>query len=82
MWGFSLAVDEFNKKLKLLVRPSNWIVADESMSSWCPRKSKTGVFPNIYYIVPKPEPLGTPIVVDCSLIICLYLYSHFGRNRV
>jgi hypothetical protein len=41
-WGFSSAVDEFNEQHKRLVRPSNWIVADESMSPWCPRKSKTG----------------------------------------
>jgi hypothetical protein len=57
-WSFSSAVDEFNLQRKRLVRPSNWIVADESMSAWCPRKSKTGGLPNISYICRKPEPLG------------------------
>ena len=57
-WGFSSAVDEFNLQRKKLVRCSNWIVADESMSAWCPRKSKTGGLPNISYICRKPEPLG------------------------
>jgi hypothetical protein len=49
--GFSLAVYEFNEQRKRLVRPSKWIVADESMSAWCPRNSKTGGLPNISYIV-------------------------------
>jgi hypothetical protein len=57
-WEFSLAVTEFNKQRKLLVRPSNWVVADESMSAWCPRKLKTGGLPNISYIIQKLEPLG------------------------
>jgi hypothetical protein len=60
-WGFSSAVDEFNLQRKKLVRPSNWVVADESMSAWCPRKSKTGGLPNISYICRKPEPLGKPV---------------------
>jgi hypothetical protein len=77
-WGFSSAVDEFNEQRKRLVNPSNWIVADESMSAWCPRKSKTGGLPNISYIVRKPEPLGTPIVVDCCFIILFLLVLTFS----
>jgi hypothetical protein len=52
-WAFSLAVNEFNKQNKALVWPLNWVVADESMSAWCPRKSKTAVLPNTSYIIRK-----------------------------
>ena len=49
-WGFYSAVDEFNTQRKRFVRPSNWVVADESMSAWCPRKTKNGGLPNIIHL--------------------------------
>jgi Transposase IS4 len=78
-WEFSSAINEFNEQRKRLVRPSNWVVADESMSAWCPRKSKTGGLPNISYIIRKPEPLGTPFVV---YLFFSFVLSHFLRNGV
>jgi hypothetical protein len=75
-WGFSEAVDKFNSQRKKLVRVSNWVVADESMSAWCPRKSKTGGLPNISYICRKPEPLGKfdRLIVDLLNWILTFLY--------
>jgi hypothetical protein len=50
-WEFSAAVDEFNRHRRDLIQASHWKVEDESMSAWCPRKSKTGGLPNISYII-------------------------------
>jgi hypothetical protein len=57
-WEFSSAVEEFNQQWWTLMQPSLWKVVDESMSAWCPRKTKTGGLPNISFILRKPEPLG------------------------
>jgi hypothetical protein len=46
------------------------LVADESMSAWVPRTSKTGGLPNISFIKRKPEPLGKFIL---PLLIVVYL---------
>jgi len=62
-WEFSGAVKEFNKQRRDLIMASNWKVEDESMSAWCPRKTKTGGLPNISYIIRKPEPLGNYFVL-------------------
>jgi hypothetical protein len=58
-WEFSSAVEDFNQQWQDLVQPSTWMVEDESMSAWCPRKTKTGGLPNFSFIMRKPEPLGT-----------------------
>jgi Transposase IS4 len=78
-WAFSSAVTEFNEQRKRLVRPSNWVVADESMSAWCPRKSKTGGLPNISYIIRKPEPLGKRPV---DSFFFQFFANHCFRNRI
>jgi hypothetical protein len=57
-WESSSAVQEFNQQQRNLIKASNWKVEDESMSAWCPRKTKMGGPPNISYIIRKPEPLG------------------------
>jgi hypothetical protein len=49
-WEFLDAVQEFNKQRQDLIRAFNWKVEDESMSVWCPRKTKTGgiqIFPTL-----------------------------------
>jgi hypothetical protein len=74
-WQFAPAVSEFNEHRREIIQHSSMLVADESMSAWVPRTSKTGGLPNISFIKRKPEPLGKfilplPIVVYllCSLI--------------
>jgi hypothetical protein len=70
-WEFSAAVKEFNEQCSDLIKASQWKVEDESMSAWCPRKSKTGGLPNIFYVIRKPEPLGK------FFILLLLFYSLF-----
>jgi hypothetical protein len=55
----SKLIDEFHKNRAKTVAASVIKLLDESMSAWCPRKSKTGGLPNISFILRKPEPLGT-----------------------
>ena len=64
-WEFSAAVKEFNQQRSDLITASKWKVEDESMSAWCPRKSKTGGLPNISYVIRKPEPLGKFFTCCC-----------------
>jgi hypothetical protein len=68
---FSSAVEEFNQKWQDLVQPSTRMVEDESISAWCPRKTKTGGLPNISFIIRKPEPLGTVCSVNCFFYFIL-----------
>jgi hypothetical protein len=63
-----LLVDGYN------VTRHSWIAAsvrktlDESMSAFRPRTSKTGGWPNISFILRKPEPLGTEFkVIACAV---------------
>jgi hypothetical protein len=55
----SKLIDEFNKNRGKMVAASVIKLLDESMSSWRPRKIKTGGLPNTSFILRKPEPLGT-----------------------
>ena len=57
-WMFSLGVDKFNERCREIVKASKWKMEDESMSSWCPRKTKLVGLPNISYLIRKPEALG------------------------
>jgi hypothetical protein len=68
-WEISSAVEEFNQQGQNLVQPSTWMVEDELMSAWCPRKTKTGGLPNISFIMRKPEPLGTVSPVNCVFFL-------------
>jgi hypothetical protein len=54
-----LLVDGFNKNRHQWVAASARKVLNESMSAYRPRTSQTGGFPNISFILRKPEPLGT-----------------------
>jgi hypothetical protein len=74
-WEFSAAVKEFNKQRRDLIRASSWKVEDESMSAWCPRKTKTGGLPNISFIIRKPEPLGNYMFV-CFLFCISFPITH------
>jgi hypothetical protein len=76
-WEFSAAVDEFNRHRRDLIQASRWKVEDESMSAWCPRKSKTGGLPNISYIIRKPEPLGTFFCFFTLFLLTLFLCLFF-----
>jgi hypothetical protein len=63
-----LLVNGFNKNRQEWVAASVRKVLDESMSAFRPRTSKTGGFPNISYILRKPEPLGTEFkVIACAV---------------
>ena len=57
-WNFSQAVEEFNQQCQDKIKSSMWKTEDESMSAWCPQKTKCGGLPNISYVIRKPEPLG------------------------
>jgi hypothetical protein len=54
-----LFVDGFNKNRHDWVAASVRKTLNESMSAFRPRTSKTGGWPNISFILRKPEPLGT-----------------------
>ena len=62
-WEFSGAVEEFNVIRATKVISSHWISADESMCAWRPRTTALGGLPNISFVVRKPEPLGTLILI-------------------
>jgi len=68
-WHHLIAgVEEFNQIRRERISASNWILIDESMSSWRPRTSKTGKLPNISFILRKPKPLGTEFkTTGCSI---------------
>jgi hypothetical protein len=62
-----LIVNEYNKNRHDWVASSVRKVLDETMSAFRPRTSKTGGFPNISYILRKPEPLGAEFKdIACS----------------
>jgi len=69
-WQFSSAVSEFNDHRREIIQHSLMLVADESMSAWVPRTSKTGGLSNISFIKRKPEPLGK---LNFCLLIVVYL---------
>jgi hypothetical protein len=71
-WEFSSAAEEFNQQQQTLMQPSLWKVVEESMSAWCPRKTKTGGLPNISFILRKPEPLG-----KVYLLFIIYVWTTF-----
>jgi hypothetical protein len=63
-----LLVNGYNKNRHDWVAASVRKTLDESMSAFRPRTSKTGGFPNISYILRKPEPLGTEFkVIACAV---------------
>jgi hypothetical protein len=52
---------------------------DESKSAWPPCKDKTGGLPNIFFILQKPEPLGTEFesMAYWYLISCVFYFILF-----
>ncbi len=50
-WNFLQAAEEFNLQWRDRITASLWKVEDESMSAWCPWKTKTGGLPNISCII-------------------------------
>jgi hypothetical protein len=77
-WQFSSAVSEFNDHRREIIQHSSMLVADESMSAWVPRTSKTGGLPNISFIKRKPEPLGKfilPLLIVVYLLCSLIFFS-------
>jgi hypothetical protein len=63
-----LLVDGYNNNRHDWVAASVRKMLDESMSAFRPRTSKTGCFPNISYILRKPEPLGTEFkTIACTV---------------
>ena len=77
-WQFAPAVSEFNEHRREIIQHSSMLVADESMSAWVPRTSKTGGLPNISFIKRKPEPLGKfilPLLIVVYLLCSLIFFS-------
>jgi hypothetical protein len=68
-WNMALLlVNGYNKNRHDWVAASARKTLDESMSAYRPRTSKTGGWPNISFILRKPEPLGTEFkVIACSV---------------
>jgi hypothetical protein len=63
-----LLVDGYNANRRGWLAASVRKTLDESMCAYRPRTSKTGGWPNISYILRKPEPLGTEFkVIACSV---------------
>ena len=85
-WKFSQAVEEFNQQRWDKITASLWKVEDESMSAWCPRKTKTGGLPNISYVIQKPEPLGRTALFVLAFLFFPYCsnfsFSSFSRYRI
>jgi hypothetical protein len=52
-------IAKFIGNRKRVVAASVFKLLDETMSTWHPRKTKTGGLPNISFVLRKPEPLGT-----------------------
>lgn len=48
----------FNQKHRNMLK-TVYLIMNESMSAWQPKKSKTGGLPNITFEPQKPKPLGT-----------------------
>jgi len=66
-YQFSAAIDEFNEIHSNLICGSRWILVDETMGAWKPKKTATGGLPNILFIIRKPEPLGKILGCNCEL---------------
>ena len=58
-WRYKSWVKKTFAMRKNSVFASHILVFDKLMSAFVPRTTKTGGFPNISYILRKPEPLGT-----------------------
>jgi hypothetical protein len=72
-----LFVDGYNKNRHDWVAASVRKVLDETMSAYRPRTSKTGGWPNISFILRKPEPLGTEFkTIACTKTGKLPSYDH------
>lgn len=54
----STTVDEFNERRAKHGHGHAWKTEDESMSAFCPCATKLDVFPNISFVLRKPESLG------------------------
>jgi len=90
---FRPGVRAFNANRRAHVTASNIKVADESMSAFQPRTTKTGQLPNLSFVQRKPKPLGTEFktVADStsgsfwSFFSLLFWFSFsvfFGRGSV
>ena len=79
-WRFSSAINNFNDTRNNLVISSWYKVLDESMAAWRPRTSKNGGFPNISYIIRKPEPLGTEFKTVCCPVTGVMIQIEIQRG--
>jgi hypothetical protein len=75
-----LMVGGYNSNRHDWVAASVRKVLDESMSAFRPRTSKTGGWPNISFILRKPEPLGTEfktiacaVTGTCAVVCCIII---------
>jgi hypothetical protein len=79
-----LMVDGYNANRHAWIAASVRKTLDESMSAFRPRTSKTGGFPNISFILRKPEPLGTEFkTIACTVTgkkHCYYILLRMLRS--
>jgi len=66
-WKFAGAVKEFNDIQRERVQASSWKVINELMCAWRPRATALGGVPNISFIMRKPEPVSTQVMLFASL---------------
>ena len=60
-WRYTGYVQKFNESRKEKISSGNWIVIDEMMSAYRPRKTKSSDLPHLSYVQRKPEDLGTEL---------------------
>ena len=82
-WKFAGYVDKFNKVQVDKITFGLWDLADETMSAFCPRTTKTGGLPNISYIFRKLEPLGTEFKdTTCGVIQGAIKHLEIQRGKM
>ena len=72
--SFVPLVQEFNGKRTDLIK-STYLVLDESMSTWRPKKTKTGGLPNITYEPQKPKPLRKMFKNEVEAVTGIVVYQ-------
>jgi len=58
-WQVLGGINRFNANRKAVVQAPNIRVLDETMSSYCPRTTRTGSLPYHSFVMRTPEPLVT-----------------------
>ena len=82
-WGpVQSIVNDFNKNRRKHFRPSNQKIADESMSGYKPRQTKTENLPSISNQPRKPVKLGTEFKDVACEVSGVMLHLEIVRSKV